>query len=154
MEEKTLKVSDPSQPKKIRLFKIFFVFAVILALLWVFGVIPFERGNILGALDIGYPNATSSIGSVASSSEGIVFPANSSVSVRIFKNLGSTEIHLAFGSSTALEGGNGGWVIGTSTINSANDEIVMTLENGLLHRGKVYASSTGELTDNLRLFQY
>ena len=137
-----LKVTDSSQKYKILLG--IAVFALLLVL-----IIREDKG-ILGAVDI-EPNltGTSTVVSVTSTSQGVRFALRSQAIVRQFQNTGVADIFLDFGTSTNLTaGGRGAFLLqGSSTI-------IMSIDAGTLHRGDVYASSSGTETNNLRLYQF
>ena len=106
MEENRLKVSDPSQPKKIRLFKIFFAFAGIFVLLFTFGVIPLDKSGVLGS-EIGYV-AGSHTSKLVTTTVREVMSLSSGAQFRCFGNAsGTTPIYLGFGTSTDLVVGTG-----------------------------------------------
>lgn len=146
MSEDTIRVSDSSQKWKLLLGVV--VLVVLLVVL-----LRSEKGGVLGgAVEVAPDaNSTSSVVSVTSTFQNSArFPARSSALVRQFTNLCDQTIQLSFGTSTPLRriGGVGGFTLyGTSTME-------MTLENGLLHRGDVYASSTGTCTNGLKLYEY
>lgn len=129
----------------------------ILVLIILLGVVAFlifglKDGGTFGAIDVPLNLfGTSSLATVTSSfggGSGLVFPGNSGVSVRQFQNLCDQGIQLSFATSGPIIRGQGGFLV------RASSSIEMTAENGSLHRGDVYASSTGACTSNLRLYQY
>ena len=135
-----LEVKDGSQPIKILLM----ILGLVLFVIFVF----FKNDSNLGAIEIGSNlNSVATVVTVTSTSQGIKFPKRSEAIIRQFQNVCDQDIFLSFGTSTSLELGNGGFLI------RASSSEIMSIENGLLLRGDVYASSSGSCTNNLRLFQ-
>ena len=136
-----LEVKDGSQPIKI------FLIILGLVLFVIFSILLLKKDSgFLGAIEIGSNlNSTSDVVTVTSTSQGIKFPKRSQAIIRQIQNLCDQDIFLSFGTSTSLELGNGGFLI------RASSSQIMSIENGLLLRGDVYASSTGSC--ELRLFQ-
>lgn len=135
------KVKDPSQK---------YIIALMVIGLLLFGVFVFSGGIEGGVGAIEVPVNTLGVGtvvSVTSTSQGIRFAERSQVIVRHFRNTGNVDVFIDFGTSTNIENGTG-FTIPSSSL------VTFTHEQGDLVRGAVYASSSGSLSDNLRLYQY
>jgi len=137
------KVSDPSQKWKMAMGVVGLVLLALIALNVGGG------SGLLGAEFRPDVNSTTSIAQVNTTAT-LVFVARSQASVRILENFATSgSMYIVFGTSTSIDQSLGGIILKSSTT------ITMTDENGLLHRGDIYARLSRIVpTSTLRLTQY